>query len=236
MAKRRMFSKDVTNSSEFLMMSVFTVMRMTESKPDDLQSLHQKGFIFVMDNKVCIVKDWHENNQLRADRYQQSKYLDDKKYRELYMISMEDKIKDIPMYNKLISEWQPNGNQRLPQDRIGKVRIGKVNTYNKADKSADKKVNYNPLGADIIKAFEEVDPKNKTYYGNKTQRSACDFLLKEYGLDETLKRVSILTKTNKLQYFPSITTPNELKERWVKLQDAVDRKRSETKTKSNYVL
>jgi hypothetical protein len=109
-------------------------MRMTESKPDDLQSLHQKGFIFVMDNKVCIVKDWHENNQLRADRYQQSKYLDDKKYRELYMVSMEDKIKDIPIYNKLISEWQPNGNQRLPQDRIGKVRIGEVNTHSVSEK------------------------------------------------------------------------------------------------------
>lgn len=97
---------------------------------------------------------------------------------------------------------------------------------------------FNPLGAEIIKAFESVDPKNKTYYGNKTQRAACDFLLTEYGLDEVLKRVSVLSKTNAIPYFPSINSPNDLKEKWVKLQEAVDRKRAEkiTKTQPNFIL
>jgi len=95
----------------------------------------------------------------------------------------------------------------------------------------DKVVKYNPLGAEIIKALEEVDPKNKTYYGNKTQREACDFLIQEYGLYQVLKRVSVLSKTNKIQYFPTITTPVQLKDKWVQLQDAVDRKRGEIKSK-----
>lgn len=93
-----------------------------------------------------------------------------------------------------------------------------------------KESKFNVLGGDILKAFEDVDPKNKTYYNNKTQRAACDFLLSEYGLEDVLKRVSILSKTNKLSYFPTINTPWDLKEKWVKLQDAVDRKRGEIKS------
>lgn len=97
---------------------------------------------------------------------------------------------------------------------------------------------FNPLGADIIKAFEEVDPKNKTFYGNKTQRAACDFLISEYGFEEVLKRISVLPRTNKVNYFPKIYSPNDLKESWVKLQDSVHRKRAEAATKHtpNYVL
>ena len=86
---------------------------------------------------------------------------------------------------------------------------------------------HDPLGAEIIKALEGVDPKNKTYYGNTTQRGACDFLLKEYGLEAVLKRVSVLSKTNKINYFPTITTPVQLRDKWVQLQDAVERKRTE---------
>lgn len=94
-----------------------------------------------------------------------------------------------------------------------------------------KEVVFNPLGEEIIEAFIGVDPKNKLYYGNTTQRGACDFLLREYGLEETLKRVSVLSKTNKIAYFPTINTPAQLRDKWVQLQDAVDRKRGEIKNK-----
>jgi hypothetical protein len=99
---------------------------------------------------------------------------------------------------------------------------------------------HNPLGGEIIKAFEEVDPKNKTYYNNTTQRKACDYLLQEYSLEEIIKRVTVLPRTNKLPYFPRVNSPNDLKEKWVALQDAVDRLRKEkgkiTKQTPNYIL
>lgn len=151
MAQRRMFSKGITNSSEFLMMSqsaqnlyfhfgmnadddgfceVFAIMRMTDSKPDDLQSLHSRGFVFVIDNKICVVKDWHENNQLRLDRYKKSKYLDDPNYKEIYKTIMEEKIKEISLYSDMLSSGKPNGNQMVPQDSIGKIRLGKDSIKN----------------------------------------------------------------------------------------------------------
>lgn len=140
-----MFSKTITNSSDFLMMSqsaqnlyfhfgmnadddgfceVFTVMRMTDSKPDDLRSLHEKGFLFVLDSKVCIIKDWHENNQLRLDRYKKSPYLADPKFEEIYTVVMNEKIREISQYKPMLEKWQPNGNQMAPQDSIGEDSIG----------------------------------------------------------------------------------------------------------------
>lgn len=54
----------------------FTVMRMTDSKPDDLKILQAKGFVHVFDDKVLVILQWKENNYLRNDRYSPSKYLE----------------------------------------------------------------------------------------------------------------------------------------------------------------
>lgn len=107
MANRRMFSKVITNSSRFLMMPLsaqclyfhlgmnsdddgfcehFGIMRMTESKPDDLKILHAKEFVKIFDDKVLVILDWKENNYLRSDRYTPSKYLEVYK-NELALIS-----------------------------------------------------------------------------------------------------------------------------------------------------
>ncbi len=144
MAQRRMFSKEITNSSEFLMMSasaqalylhigmnsdddgfceIFSIVRMTESKPDDVRLLHEKGFIFIVDNKVCIVKDWHTNNNIQADRYTKSKYLKDPKYLEIYKTIMSEKVAHLSRYIDCIQPVSKVDTQlRLGKDSIGKVK------------------------------------------------------------------------------------------------------------------
>jgi hypothetical protein len=79
----------------------------------------------------------------------------------------------------------------------------------------------------VIKEMETIDPKNKRFYGNKTQREACDFLISEYGLDlvtQVIKAIPILKQ--KLPYMPSVTTPVELRDKWVKIKDAVQRNKA----------
>lgn len=88
---------------------------------------------------------------------------------------------------------------------------------------------------EIIKLFEVVDPKNKTYYGNKTQRGACQFLLDEYGFEELKKRIEVLPRTNTLPFFPSITTPVQLRDKWVTLNNQIQRHKTESVTKNNLV-
>lgn len=107
------------------------------------------------------------------------------------------------------------------------VPISKKDSDNNTEKESNTgdagRRKFSSLGADIIKEMESVDPKNKMYYNNTSQRAAADFLVEEYGLEEVKKRVSVLPRTNKLPYFPTITTPVQLRDKWVQLQDAVER-------------
>ena len=164
-----MFSKSITNSSRFLMMPPtsqllyfqfgmnadddgfcehFTIMRMTEAKPDDLKVLVLKGFVKVFDEKVLIITDWKENNYLRSDRYTPSKYLEEYK-EELKMISNNEDIIGIP-----------NGNQMATEVRLGKVRLGKVNIASQAMQKDN-------ITKQIVNYFFELkgwDNKEKDFY------------------------------------------------------------------------
>jgi hypothetical protein len=64
----------------------FSIMRMTESKPDDLKVLQAKDLVRIFDDKVLIIKEWKENNYIQRDRYTPSKYLEIYK-KELALLS-----------------------------------------------------------------------------------------------------------------------------------------------------
>lgn len=89
---------------------------------------------------------------------------------------------------------------------------------------------------EIIKSFEDVDPKNKTYYGNKTQRGACDFLIQEYGFEQVMKVIAILPKTNRLPYMPIVTTPVQLKDKWTQLESGLRKKKAESEVSKNNLI
>lgn len=196
----------------------FALMRMTDSKPDDLKILQAKGFVNVFDDKVLVIVDWKENNYLRPDRYSPSKYLD------VYKKELKLLAKNVtPMATSGI----PNGNQRETQDRIGKDRIGEdTNT----DETSSSEI---PL---LIKEFETINPASKKFYGNKTQRKACQDLIENYSFERVLAVISkTLPKTNGLQFFPTITTPLQLFEKWSTLEIAIRKYQSEKQNIKNKV-
>jgi hypothetical protein len=121
------------------------------------------------------------------------------------------------------------GKSQVPQ---GHTKVSHKKDTHKKDiathgVAGDDVFRHNALGAEVIKAFEEVDPKNKRYYGVHAQRDACDFLIDEYGLEEVLSRVKWLPKLNGQPYVPTITTPLQLRDKWVALQNAVGRLKTE---------
>jgi hypothetical protein len=66
---------------------------------------------------------------------------------------------------------------------------------------------------------------NKRHYGNKVQREACKFLLEEYGETKIKTAISniLLARERKETYFPVISTPLDLVNKWQKLKDAIER-------------
>lgn len=176
------------------------------------QDFERFGMMKRHDNGDIEILNWEKRQVVHSDSYERLKRWREKKRDETF---------------------HDNGKSRVEKSRVEKNN-NKPATQGVAKPLKASK--YDPLGADIIKALEAIDPKNKTYYANKTQRAACDFLLKEYGLDETLKRIKVLPKTNQLSYFPTITTPVQLRDKWVQLQDAVTRKRGEVEAKKPKII
>ena len=80
------------------------------------------------------------------------------------------------------------------------------------------------LVSEVIKKMEGIDPKNKLYYGNVTQRKAAQFLIDNYGFESVINIITAIPELKtKVEYMPSVTTPCELRDKWQKIADAIQR-------------
>lgn len=245
MATRRMISLNIVDSDAFIELPVAAqnlyfhlaargdddgfignirrIANMLGAGDYEIDLLIDKRFILTFPSGVVVIKHWLIHNYIQNDRYHATKYLDEKKTLQ---------VKDNRAYTECIQDVSKvDTENRIDKTRLDKG-IQRAQKRTRVVKKSPKKVpDFNPLGAEVIKAFEEVDAKNKTYYANKTQRAAADFLLSEHGLDKILKVIALLPKTNQLSYFPTITSPYDLKEKWAKLESAMVKKKGESISK-----
>jgi hypothetical protein len=151
MAQKRMFSKKITNSEEFLELPVTTqllyfhlsmnadddgfvqptrIMRMIgHQSKDDLKLLHIKGFLLPVADRVIIIKHWHVNNTIRNDRHTPSMYkehlknlgLDDNK---VYFPCNKENQQQIPNNDDLGSVNQME--TQISIDQISKEEISTI--------------------------------------------------------------------------------------------------------------
>lgn len=111
--------------------SAKSVMRTIGSSEDEFKVLLAKKFLLKFDNGLCIIKHWRINNQIRKDRYTETKYLKEKSslyIRENGSYTLNpDGAKQLPNGhlehhgNQMATKWQPS---------IGKYSIGKVSIDN----------------------------------------------------------------------------------------------------------
>jgi len=100
MAEKRMYSKKVTETDDFLALPLSTqalyfhlgmnadddgfvsapqkVARMLGSNKNDMDLLLFKKYLIPFENGVCVIKHWRINNYLRGDRYNETVYTEEK--------------------------------------------------------------------------------------------------------------------------------------------------------------
>lgn len=117
------------------------VTRIAGVEDKDLEALLTKKFLIRFESGVCVVKHWRINNQIRKDRYTETKYL--KERASLYIrengayTTNKEGATPIPKGHfslaneEMATKWQPLG-------VAGKVRLGKV-SKDKSNKGAEKK-------------------------------------------------------------------------------------------------
>jgi hypothetical protein len=122
-------------------------------------------------------------------------------------------------------EGEPNAQKAI----VPKSHMTKMGTVSNKDSIIIKNISNKDIAetssADIVSVLDSfvlINPACKNYYGNKTQRKACQDLINTYSTIRVKTVIeNTLPKTNKIVYFPSITTPVQLRDKWVALEDAV---------------
>lgn len=111
------------------------VMRVISASSDDLKLLIAKKFLLAFESGVCVVKHWRINNQIRGDRYNETKYTQEKSQLFIrengsYTFNQENAL-PVPK-GHFTTDGLPFGNQMATNGNhsIGKVRIGKVSKDN----------------------------------------------------------------------------------------------------------
>ena len=156
MAERRMFAKTIIDSDAFLDMPITArllyydlgmradddgfvnspkkIMRMIGASMDDINILIAKKFVIPFDNGVVVIKHWKINNYIQSDRYNETKYTEQKA-----LLTADDKgiyhLNPDLMYTTCIHD----GYMMDTQVRLGKDSIGEdsINTITIAQKSAE---------------------------------------------------------------------------------------------------
>jgi len=174
MATRRMFSKVIVDSDDFLDMPISArllyydlgmradddgfvnpkrVMRICGASDDDLKILLLKNYVLNFENKVLVIRDWKVNNFIRADRYTPTIY---KKYLE--------KLQVLSTKQYIVSSGIPND---IPVVDPGKVSIGKVSKDSpavKLNQPFPKPTNQQKKGLVLLRTkLLEIDKKFDLY-------------------------------------------------------------------------
>jgi len=136
------------------------------------------------------------------------------------------------------SKWKPkpvvrgtagaNGTTRhspkVSEDKYQRYEVPHKDTHSNDTNINDTAETSSAAVVALIKTFEAVNPACSTYYGNTTQRKACRFLVDTYGFDRVKLIVEkTLPQTNGKEFFPTITTPLQLQEKWATLESSVRR-------------
>lgn len=98
-----------------------------------------------------------------------------------------------------------------------------------AEQSSDNRI---PL---IIDLFKEVNPSYQKLFGNISQRKSVVRLLGIHGEEKLSKVIRFLKNTNSMPYFPSITTPCQLEDKWGTLESQVLKKKNELQVKKEKI-
>lgn len=186
MAERRMFAKSIVTSDAFLDMPMsarclyFTlgmfadddgfvnspksIMRQVGATQDDMQILIAKKFVLLFNSGVIAIKHWRINNYLRADRYRETNYINEKS--ELQV----DSNGAYTMDTTGIPGGIPTVYKCETQDSIGKDSIGKNNTSSSPAANVDSSSSLSDEFEELWKLYPRKAGKKKAFESYKRSR------------------------------------------------------------------
>ena len=174
MAEKRMFSKSVIDTDQFIEMPVSArllyfdlgmradddgfitpkrVMKMTGATEDDLRILISRRYVIPFESGVIVIRHWRMNNYLKSDRYKETEYKDEKDCLEL--VENRYEIKDGTNLDTKCLQSGYTGKDRIEIElEIDKDSTSKINKGE--SKEGNENRSKNLISPALFKKFEGV--------------------------------------------------------------------------------
>ena len=216
-ANRRMFSRDVVMTDDFLDLppttkalyfflnleadddgfvgNPKTIMRLVGTTKEDMKLLIEGNYVLLFNSGVVVITDWTEHNSIRKDRKKPTRFAEEMQQIALVEGNKYQWLSDVqPTDNQLTTKCQTNGcigEDRIGEDRIGEDRGGEV----REEKQLTPTTPFNQDFANLYKAFEQETGKALS----PLQMEDLQYMLEDFNADvilEALKEAVSQGKAN----------------------------------------
>lgn len=216
-ANRRMFSRDVVMTDDFLDLppttkalyfflnleadddgfvgNPKTIMRLVGTTKEDMKLLIEGNYVLLFNSGVVVITDWTEHNSIRKDRKKPTRFTEEMQQIALVEGNKYQWLSDVqPTDNQLTTKCQTNGcigEDRIGEERIGEDRGGEV----REEKQPTPTTPFNQDFANLYKSFEQETGKALS----PLQMEDLQYMLDEFNADliyEALKEAVSQGKAN----------------------------------------
>ena len=222
MANRRMFSRDVVMTDDFLDLppttkalyfflnleadddgfvgNPKTIMRLVGTTKEDMKLLIEGNYVLLFNSGVVVITDWTEHNSIRKDRKKPTRFAEEMQQIALVEGNKYQWLSDVqPSDNQVTTNRHPNGcigEDRIGEDRIGEDRIGKDRGVEvREEKQPTPTTPFNQDFANLYKSFEQETGKALS----PLQMEDLQYMLEDFNADvilEALKEAVSQGKAN----------------------------------------
>ena len=218
MANRRMFSRDVVMTDDFLDLppttkalyfflnleadddgfvgNPKTIMRLVGTTKEDMKLLIEGNYVLLFNSGVVVITDWTEHNSIRKDRKKPTRFTEEMQQIALVEGNKYQWLSDVqPTDNQLTTKCQTNGcigEDRIGEDRIGEDRIGEV----REEKQPTPTTPFNQDFANLYKSFEQETGKALS----PLQMEDLQYMLEDFNADVILEALKEAVNQGKANF------------------------------------
>lgn len=216
-ANRRMFSRDVVMTDDFLDLppttkalyfflnleadddgfvgNPKTIMRLVGTTKEDMKLLIEGNYVLLFNSGVVVITDWTEHNSIRKDRKKPTRFTEEMQQIALVEGNKYQWLSDVqPTDNQLTTKCQTNGcigEDRGGEDRIGEDRGGEVREEKQPTTTP-------PLNQDLVNLYQSFEAEIGRPL-SPLQTQDLQYMLEDFNADvilEALKEAVSQGKAN----------------------------------------
>nr|UWD73336.1 MAG: replisome organizer [Bacteriophage sp.] len=212
-ANRRMFSRDVVMTDDFLDLppttkalyfflnleadddgfvgNPKTIMRLVGTTKEDMKLLIEGNYVLLFNSGVVVITDWTEHNSIRKDRKKPTRFAEEMQQIALVEGNKYQWLSDVqPTDNQLTTKCQTNG--CIGEDRIGEDRRGEV----REEKQPTPATPFNQDFANLYKSFEQETGKALS----PLQMEDLQYMLEDFNADVILEALKEAVNQGKANF------------------------------------